>query len=321
MRAPIALILALSLQSASPATKPKNPVVQNSEAPNKTSDSKQPSPLVPFNTPVSTPVSHPTADNKKDEHQGESDKWAYRVKVVSQPFDWLYLVYVVVTAIAAYVAWRALLGINRQAKLMTDQLIEMEKSRGQTDKLIKSAGEQVAEMQRAGLQTADLIIAAKESAIAALSSAKALTNSERAWLVIRFKVDERFHATVVNEGRTPAEVVWGDAKFSFCSNEEVDTIDVVLHTPNGEFPHRKVLVPGEEWNFFYTFNMEEIFSGEQLASVEANTHRLVLFGVIRYRDTLNESDPTVHETRYCYWFDPKTRGLSMGGPQGANKHT
>lgn len=115
-----ALVFYLLLQTPSPTTQPEKPVIHNGEATNKTANRQQPAPVVTPDASISTPVGEPSTESQKNERQGETDKGAYRVKVISQPFDWLYLLYVIVTAVAAFVAWRALVAIRKQSEILTD---------------------------------------------------------------------------------------------------------------------------------------------------------------------------------------------------------
>jgi F0F1-type ATP synthase membrane subunit b/b' len=188
------LVLGLLFQTPSPTVKPENPIVKNSEASNKAEYGTKAAPVIPPQAAVSTPVSQPTPTQQQNTHEGEPDNRVYRVDVVSQKFDWLYLIYVIATSIAAFVAWRALVAIKGQANLMNDQLTEMKEARKQTDKLIKAASDQVTEMKNAGMQTARLITTAEKSADAAKANAEVaredvemFINKERARL--RVEVD------------------------------------------------------------------------------------------------------------------------------------
>ncbi|HEY5039997.1 MAG TPA: hypothetical protein VIJ93_13085 [bacterium] len=291
MQALLPLILALSLQAASPATKPKNPVIQNSEAANKTGDSKQPSPLVPSSTPVSTPVSHPAVDNKKDEHQGESDNRAYRVKVISQPFDWLYLVYVIVTAIAAYVAWRALITIRKQGETMEGQ---------------------IAEMKAAGKQTEKLIEAATTSADAAKRSADALVNIERPWIVVTIRdgINDRYRDNgdgttdgklyfewfLTNHGKTAAfiyEVV------AICEVKTIAEVDELRNiSPEGKptlRPDSFIVGPGQTHEC-PGITMVKYWTYAQRSAVVKRTEILVAHGLVKYRDMIDSTQ--THQTPF-----------------------
>jgi hypothetical protein len=297
MRDLLPLILALSIQVASPATKPKKPVVQNSEAANKASDSKQASPPVPFNIPVSTPVSQPTANDKKDEHQGETDNRAYRVKVISQPFDWLYLVYVVVTAVAAYVAWRAVIAIRKQGDTMEGQ---------------------IAEMKAAGIQADKLIDAATKSADAAKRSADALIASERSWVMVDVELnsirgdDLKYETTKVdlrliytNVGKTPAWITEKSVDFAL-----VDTID--------DLPDVDSITPFQnrpQW-VQTTSSEERVLEHEGYQLQHAGNLRIV-YGRIKYRDIFRKE----RMTTFGYEIDLNDELRRIAVPEKYNENT
>lgn len=134
------LVLCLFFQAPSPSAKPENPVVKNSKASTKAEQSPKGSPSVTPPVAESTPMGKKPSEGKKDEHHEEPDKSIYRVDVIPHTFDWrdgLYVLYILVTGIAALVAWRALLAIKTQAGFMNEQLVEMREARKQTDDLIK----------------------------------------------------------------------------------------------------------------------------------------------------------------------------------------
>lgn len=243
--------------------------------------------------------------------------------------DRLSLIYDVVTIIAATVAILALMQIRAQAKAMREQLDQMKAAGKQTDDLIAVARDQAKALGTAAK-------AAQESADAALLNAQAIINSERPWVFVRAEIspDNILPApgsqsmlpsyiafSTVNSGRTPAEVIYGYFGFSICPAREVDDVKIAEKELLGEYTHKSILAPDEVIRFDkFSFGRSGL-ADEDLISIAASRLRLVLFGVIRYRDSLGESDFPIRETWFSYFFDPTQRKLVMCGQAGANKHT
>jgi hypothetical protein len=293
MYALLTLLLALSLQTASPAAKPKNPVVKNREATNKAGNSKQASPPVTPNTPVSTPVSKPTADDKKDDHHAESDKRVYRVKIISKPFDWLYVIYIIVTAIAAYVAWRALLAIREQGVKM---------------------GEQITEMKAAGIQTEKLIAAATKSADAVKISADALVASERAWIFVeltwgdernfteeetRYGIETTAHCylSCENQGKTPGRIIEVCMRLVITDDvipKEPAFWDARFDTYEEEFARVSEHAPIYPKDTPFKYRFKPRFIGQR-----GNKKKAFIYGAVKYRDVFMVGDG-YRETLFGY---------------------
>lgn len=251
------------------------------------------------------------------------------VKVLSMPFDKLMLAYVIVTAVAATAAVITLFAIRGQMKAMREQLEQMKAASQQTDELIKTARDQANALAVAAE-------AAKKSAEAALINAQALINSERPWLFVRFALSQNntgrpgltaalptnFIFDLHNSGRTPAELLYLDAKFSIRPAREVDDFKMNDADIGADFVHRRILEPGATIPAFYRFDSgSSSFENAEFRAVVTGQMRLMFFGIARYRDTLGTVETPVRETRFCYYYDTVTRTLLMAGLPGANRHT
>ncbi|MGH9635851.1 MAG: hypothetical protein ACRD72_13550 [Candidatus Angelobacter sp.] len=251
------------------------------------------------------------------------------VKVLSMPFDKLMLTYVVVTAVAATAAVITLFMIRGQLNALREQLQQMKAGSQQTDKLIKTAQDQANALGIAAE-------AARKSAEAALVNAQALINSERPWLFVRFALalnntgrpgltqvlPTNFIFDLHNMGRTPAELLYLDARFSIRPAREVDDFKMDDANIGADFVHRRILEPGATVPAFYRFDSGSAsFENASFHAVVTAQMRLMFFGIARYRDTLGGVEISVRETRFCYYYDTVTRTLIMAGLPGANRHT
>jgi hypothetical protein len=113
--------------------------------------------------------------------------------------------------VQAYVFWRTLKQISRQAELMNDHKVHLGElataAKANAEAAILSA--RTLENHRVHLEA--MAIAARDNATAALLNAKALITSERPWLLISIqkKVPGQFVVEGFNAGRTPAQLIEG----------------------------------------------------------------------------------------------------------------
>jgi hypothetical protein len=245
--------------------------------------------------------------------------------------DRLLLIYDVVTAIAALVAILALNQIRVQAKVMSEQLEQMKASGKQTDDLIAVARDQATALGIAAK-------AAQESADAALLNAQAIINSERPWLFVKLTISSEnifpipgsqhalpsyFTFDLENSGRTPAELIYSYSNFSICPSREVDDVKIAERDLGKEHLHKEILAPNEavRINKFTFAGQGAALMDQELMSLAASRQRLVIFGMIKYRDSLGGPAAPIRETWFSYFFDPSPRRLVMCGQPGANKHT
>jgi hypothetical protein len=243
----------------------------------------------------------------------------------------------VATRIAADAAKNSADAAHSTIGSLEKQLMEMQKAREQTDRLIEAASAQVSEMRNAGKQTAELI----KHAEGQLTSLK---NTERPWLFIEIKttgvvgtpVGEipqhmGFSVSFRNWGKTPAEVVAFD-QHPDCRKDLTD-----LPWPPEYSPEREVMVqtrmvpPGEVWlDPGESYFQPETFLGEdEWKEIRNSQKRFIYWGRIQYRDLIEESKTiheikevgTIHETCFCYFWSPRLDEFLICGPLGYNKHT
>jgi hypothetical protein len=165
---------------------------------------------------------------------------------------------------------------------------------------------------------------AKASAKAALLNAQALINSERPWLFMttnKPEINPRknwFHISVVNRGRTPAEVTFYLGEFVFADPDSLS--DTPTYRLAGhEFAHKKYLSPVDPPLEVYDFDCQMIIDDEQWRINTRDRKRLIIFGHVLYRDLITRDD---HETRFCYLMSPvEGIGLSLEAhPNGTSTH-
>jgi hypothetical protein len=310
MYVPPALVFFLLLQAHSPSVKPEKPVVQNRKAPNKAEHGTKGAPVVTPETAVSTPMSQPTTKQQQNDDQGETDKGAYRVKVVSHPLDWLYLIYVIVTAIAAFVAWRALIAIRIQGHWMKKQLAEMRIARKQT----------VTEMQAAGEQTRKLIAQAESTAKATRDSADALVASERAWIML-----EAFPAGDSKPFKIPDGTTGIDARCE-CRNEGktgawINEIKCVLEFTTLQLPEKPNFDNVEPYHSvprpIASRGNPETYIIQPGCIGDWGNRILILYGVVKYRDMFGQD----RATTFGYTVSPIGEFKRITGYPEYNKNT
>lgn len=182
--------------------------------------------------------------------------------------------------------------------------------------------------------------AAVDNAIAAKTSADALINSERAWVIATInKIAKNvpmirhgqnsgnlesltfFYLVLKNLGRTPAQV------FAVLGGTELtdEGIDGGLK-PNEEpdygspsyLQHVRMLAPQEEWQCDidgFVFSVRS-YEGKDLEGIESGRLHILCKAVVLYRDTLNPE--TIHSTRFCYTY---LRAVDDYRPSGPSQYT
>jgi len=142
--------------------------------------------------------------------------------------------------------------------------------------------------------------ATQEAAIAAKQQADNITNSERAWVIVRIEDHEPnstlYAVVLTNYGSTPARIVEvrGDLR----------QFDKGVNLPDGPsyetdiLPAKKLLAPKEEWSIL-TFPPHEVFK-----YVAGGTERLDIeqffIGYVAYRHIFDSKDSPHHYTRFCF---------------------
>jgi hypothetical protein len=306
-----ALLALALLQIPSPSPQSEKPIVKHSKADNKAAERTQSSPVIPPSVPVGTSVSQPSATPEKDKHDGKSDERIYRVDVVPHPFDWrdaLYVVYILATAGAGIVAWRALLAIREQARLMKDQLIEIRKTRQRTVTEMHAAGEQTREMlTHIKAQVGHMKTLASATKDSADTSKIALEEAERADVLldgISFADEQSriyplsrpiFHFK--NSGRTRA------------INVRFDFQMAVPDALPARQPDMPTITIGSQCEQLLTFStVIESFTMQIYHDVINGRVALTFDGKVFYDDVFGKP----HWARYSGTYDPKTRCFKVG---------
>jgi hypothetical protein len=164
-----------------------------------------------------------------------------------------------------------------------------------------------------------------KAANAAFLNAQAVINSERPWLFMVTNKPEQdplktwVRFSVVNRGRTPAEVTFFSGDFTYSHPDSLKPSPTYALEGN-EFAHKKYLVPDDPPLEVYDFACGAILQDDdRWKTMRRDGVRLFFFGHVLYRDLITREE---HETRYCYWLSPaEWVGLIIGGPPEWNKHT
>jgi hypothetical protein len=166
--------------------------------------------------------------------------------------------------------------------------------------------------------------AARDAAFAAKTNADTVLNAERPWLFMvpsNGTDDPRtswIKISVINRGRTPAEIVNFIGDFNFIDPENLPETPKYKLT-GMELSHKRYLAPGDPPFQVYDFDCGAIMSDTQWKKLREEMKRLVFFGRVVYRDLIKRED---HETRFCYFLSPvEWVGLIMCGPPEWNRHT
>jgi hypothetical protein len=270
------LILVAAMLQVSPPDRGK----QNAPPNKKQNTTKQP--------PTSAPI--PTIDNQKCPCQERNSANAQPQKAEEKSIwgdvpSWML---VFVTGFAALIALWTLTDIKKQTK--------------------NTAAAVAATKIAIGI--------AQNSADAALLNAKAVINSERAWVFCHWKkFAQGYMLFMQNHGRTPAEII------DFVQREvQADNLpmgeDSLPSNPDYGAPthliQTRILPPGDTWEppewYILTHNLPA-----------PGKLSFFFYGVVRYRDVLPSSE--VHETRFCYFWSPSLGRLIIGGPSEYTKYT
>jgi len=260
-------------------------------------------------------------------------------------------VIVYVTIGYAIIAWFTLRSISRQADYMERQGADFRESNAatalaaqetlsaikrQADSMDTQTGHlasQIAEMQA---QTA----VAKTSAENALLNAKALINSERAWIMIetiwphsidqtvekQMAMGKRFFAIIEfqNYGNTPAWITQSCAFLKLWNDEMFkNPLDYGNPPPH---PNQYPLSPGGTERNKLSIRVEWEGGGfgnfAELRKMKEEGSYPILYGFVKYRDpfpnTIRERDPGIS---FCYRYDLQSNGWIPWGPSGANEST
>lgn len=250
---------------------------------------------------VTSPEAKPDAQNPGNYPQEKTQDRVYMVKVQANPPDNWYRAYVIATIVGVILALAGLRFIWKQNQTIKSQLGEMQASSKQTNRLI----EQVS----AGAE-------------AALLNARAVINTERAWIIVSVKSPKTlaYEFEIENVGKTPAKFV-----ASFC---EISILERGNTLPAGPIYKTErydglqpILFPPKDTRIIFAKNVREPMGGQPqeqwVRSVMNGIKELYFFGCLRYIDTLaveKGGKPVIHETKWCFKFMPIPGALPLSHP-------
>jgi len=217
---------------------------------------------------------------------------------------WALVILALTASVVAYLTFR---GVEQQVQ-------EMRESGKQMQKLIEHAESQVAAITKS-------VAATQNTANAALLNAQAIINAQRAWISVKLRryAEEAFTLSIHNHGRTPGEITLVkhlDKYVPTISDFEPDS----NYEEIAEQLYRKIIVPGEIWEAggFWDDNLRLIMPDELYKEVKSSRQRYFIYGVVEYKDTVIGD---LHETRFCFWYNPHYDTFEIGGPRSMTKST
>lgn len=179
-----------------------------------------------------------------------------------------------------------------------------------------------------------IAVAARDAANAALLNARAVINSERAWLLPAILVEPpnllemardsypnsieiavRFN----NAGRTPAWVTGWYCTTLITPNERVTPFD--YGEGHSSLNQGEPMTAGSNDNLYVDFAVPELST---IADIQQGRSYFYVYGFLNYRDVFNQTHQTYFSRRYSRrQFAPGTseEGWMVIGPEGANRNT
>jgi hypothetical protein len=165
----------------------------------------------------------------------------------------------------------------------------------------------------------------KDSAEAALLNAQAVINTERPWMVVTWRSDDknpelaRFGCR--NWGNTPAKIVAVSAEPVF-----VDDLDSFSLEPAGTETLPDLNLIGARDSFPITgLNPESYIRGHKKEFEVGDSRKfLIYYGKVVYRDVLypDASDNGLHETHWCFVYQPSgKKRFVRTGPSKYNSYS
>lgn len=203
-----------------PAVPSRTPKINNPKSKHETKNgptaTPSPTPIASPAAPISQPTPSPQKDGNKEKTKGKP----YPVDVVHQPFDVLMLCYVLVTAMAAFLALGTLIELKKQVRSARRQIVEMRKTRihtvremqgasAQTQQMLGHMKTQVVHLETLADATKQNAEAAKDNANSARLSAESLKGSQRAHLdwEMHIVTGSKYSFRVINYGVSMARIV------------------------------------------------------------------------------------------------------------------
>ena len=176
--------------------------------------------------------------------------------------------------------------------------------------------------------------AARDAANAALLNARAVIDSERAWLLPAILVEPRNLLEVAhdnypnsieiavrfrNVGRTPAWVTGWYCTTLVTSNERVTPFD--YGEGHSSLNQGEAMAAGSRENLYADFAVTELST---IADIRRGRSYLYVYGFLTYRDVFNQTHHTYFSRRYSRRQTAPgatEEGWMVIGPQGANSNT
>jgi hypothetical protein len=165
--------------------------------------------------------------------------------------------------------------------------------------------------------------AAEDAAESSLLNAKALVNSERAWLIAEVSKNSQmrhfYEIKITNFGRTPARFIRGDAAFTITERPDLLSIPPDYSSPI-VLPDQLLIAPNKWFLVPHGYNISHIFQGSAIVG-----KTLVIYGRVLYEDAIIPG--IVHETRWCFGYITVARGILadwdfvLTGPNEYTMHT
>jgi hypothetical protein len=160
---------------------------------------------------------------------------------------------------------------------------------------------------------------ARDAADSAKSSADALINSERAWVIAKISRPERAHTvheyilSLLNHGKTPARI----ERLTFDVSYPATFDELRVYGPDDGAELPLLLAPNEPWRFG-TYNPSFVATMEGWNDVYTGKAMMVVLGIVVYGDVFQ---PNTHYTKCCFVYNVKEGCFLMDGPTGFNNYT
>lgn len=184
-------------------------------------------------------------------------------------------------------------------------------------------------MRQHAMHLEQLANAASDNAAAARLNAQAIINSERPWIAMVIKRDNRlpnfFRLIAENRGRTPAAIVSVKAGCAEVGNSS-DLPSIPVYSKSKEFNEPLLLIQGEPQGM-HDLSPDCVREG-YFPGVTDWKKIGFIFGSVCYRDLLDTRDAPHHETRWCCKLAVRLDGeidadelYLIQGPEGYTKYT
>jgi hypothetical protein len=176
-----------------------------------------------------------------------------------------------------------------------------------------------------------------KQANAARLNADAIINSERAWILLESIKPENFTSDIrittrsmtiplsvhfKNYGKTPAWVVESGCKFVRTNTDDFQgPLDYGNPQPGGDY----AIAPNDKPFPMFPAGDSPTVTLSDVIHVQNGKLSLVLYGVIRYKDSFVKKNQPIRETYFCVHLLIAATGMAdrwqLAGPEGANRCT